>query len=229
MHFAKWLPVVIAAVSSVGCASLSRPAKLWTRDMGSFTLPVWTSDGMYLVTGRSGALFLTPSPLNLNRYRGVMLEEIQISTKRRSRDLKPFEEERLKGYFARRLEHVFERNDWPIVETPGEDVLRVRLAVKGLELQRWRRPHFGTIITNVSTGRIAIVLELRDAVKNDRMLLFGDSRSLPFGVYSGSNSVSIKRVEDAFYDFSIDIRRRLKEVQRGDFPPPPRPQLNNEG
>jgi hypothetical protein len=178
---------------------------------------------MYLVTGRSGALFLSTSPLDINRYRGVVLEDIRISTKDRSRDLKPHEEERLKGYFTRRLERMFRRNGWPIAESPGEDVLRVRLAVKGIELERWRRPHYGSIVSNPSTGRIAIVLELRDAEKNERILLFGDKRRLPFGVYSGSDSVAIRRVEDAFYYFSIDIRRRLNQVQRGEFPPPPRP------
>jgi hypothetical protein len=196
---------------------------MWTRDLGSFELPVWTADGMYLVSGRSGALFLTPAPPDLSHYRGVVLESIQISTKHRSRDLKPFEEERLKGYFTRRLEHVFGRNGWPIVETPGEDVLRVRLAVRDLKLRRWRPTHFGTIISAGSVDRITIVLELRDAVTSDRRLLYGDKRPLRFGIYSEWGSVSMSRVEDAFYDFSIDFRRRLNQVQRGEFPPPPRP------
>jgi hypothetical protein len=178
---------------------------------------------MYLVTGHGGALFLTPAPQDLSRYRGVILEEIQISTKHRSRELKPSEEARLKDNFTRRLEDVFERNGWVIVETPGEDVLRVRLAVKDLKLQRRRRVHFGTVITDVSNDKITIALELRDSVKNDRRLLFGDKRRLPFGVYAGSESISIRRIEDAFYYFSIDIRRRLNQVKHGKFPPPPRP------
>jgi hypothetical protein len=191
--------------------------------MGSLALPVWTTDGMYLVSGRAGALFLTSSPLDWNHYRGVVLEEIQIGTKHRSRELKPSEEERLKGYFTRRLAVVFERNGWPVVETPAEDVLRVRLSVQNLELRRRRHSHVGTIVAGVSSDKITIALELRDAEDNDRRLLFGDKRRLPFGVYSGTDSVSIRRVEDAFYYFSVDIRRRLKQVQRGDFPPPPRP------
>jgi hypothetical protein len=221
VHFVQWLSVVTAAVSSVGCASLWMPEKAWTRNLESFALPVWTTDGMYLVSGRSGALFLTPSPLNLNHYRGVVLEEIQISTRDRSRALKSSEEERLKGYFTRRLKRVFGRRGWPILETPDEDVLRVRLAVKGLELRRPRRSHFGNIVSGVSSDKITIALELRDAVTSDRRLLFGDKRRLPFGVYAGSDSVSIRRVEDAFYYFSIDIQRRLDQVQRGEFPPPP--------
>jgi len=178
---------------------------------------------MYLVSGRSGALFLTSSPLDFDHYRGVVLEEIQIGTTHRSRELKPSEEERLRGYFTRRLEHVFERNGLPIVETPAEDVLRVRLAVKDLKLQVSHRSHFGNIVFGVSSDKITIALELRDAKSSDRRLLFGDKRRLPFGVYSGTDSVPIRRVEDAFYYFSIDIRRRLEQVQRGDFPPPPRP------
>ena len=39
------------------------------------------------------------------------------------------------------------------------------------------------------------LLELRDGVKNDRRLLFGDKRTLPFGVYAGSDSISIRRVD----------------------------------
>ena len=223
MRFVQSLSVVIAAVLFVGCASPSEPREIWTRKMGAVTLPVWTTDGMYLVTGRAGALFLKPSSSELNRYRGVVLEEIQISTKPRSRDIKPSEEKRLKGYFTRRLERMFRRNGWLIAESPGEDVLRVRLAVKGLELERWPVSHFGTIFANSSTGRIEIVLELRDAEKNERILLFGSRRRLPFGVYSGLDVVSIRRVEDAFDDFSIEFRRRLGQVQRGEFPPPPRP------
>jgi hypothetical protein len=152
-----------------------------------------------------------------------VVDEIQISTRDRSRELTSFEEERLKGYFTSRLKIAFESNGWPIVDTPGEDVLRVRLVVRNLKLERWRRNHFGNVIMNSSVDRIVIVLELRDAVGNDRRLMFGDRRSLPFGVYAGSSAISILRVQDAFYDFSIDFRRRLREVKRGEFPPPPRP------
>jgi hypothetical protein len=223
VNFAQRISVVIVALLSVGCGSLWATDKVRTRDLSSYWLPVWTTDGMYLVSGRAGALFLTPSPLDLNHYRGVVVDEIQISTKNRSRDLKPFEEERLKDYFTRRLEYVFERNGWSIVDAPGEDVLRLRLAVKGVELRRARRSHVGSIVSGVSTDKIAITLELRDAANSDRRLLFGDKRRLPFGVYSGTDSVSIRRVEDAFYYFSIDFRRRLGEVARGEFPPPPPP------
>jgi hypothetical protein len=214
VHLVQWLFVVIAAVSFVGCAPVGTT---------HFRGPVWTTDGMYLARGRAGALFLTPSSLDVSRYRGVMLEEIQISTKHRSRALKPAEEERLRGYFTRRLEDVFGRHGWAIVETPGEDVLLARLAVRDLELRRPRRFHFGTVVKNPSRDKINIVLELRDAVENDRRLLYGDRCRLPFGVYAGSESIPIRRVEDAFYYFSIDFRRRLDQVQHGRFPPPPRP------
>ncbi len=214
VHLVQWLFVVIVAVSSVGCT----PA--WTAHFGE---PVWTTDGLYLVRGRSGALFLTPPPLDLSRYRGVILEEIQISTKHESGGLTPSIEARLRGYFTRRLKNVFERHGWAIVETPGEGVLRVRLAVGDLELRRpSRRFHFGTVVTEPSVHRITIVLELRDSVTNDRRLLYGDKCSLPFGVYAGSESIPIRRVEDAFYYFSTDLRHRLVQVERGEFPPPPR-------
>ncbi len=223
VHFVQRLFVVSAAVSFVGCASFGTPENAQTPGRASFALPVWTTDGMYFVSGRAGALFLAASPPEWRHYRGVVVDDIEISTKDRSRDLTPYEEERLRGYFTRRLEKVFRSNGWPIVETPGEDVLRLRLAVRELELRRPRDSHFGTIIVGPSSTKITIVLELRDPVTSDRRLLFGDKRALPFGSYAGSSSVSIRRIEDAFYEFSIDIRRRLAEVQRGAFPPPPRP------
>jgi len=223
VHFVQRLFVVGVAVSFVGCASFGTSDNAQMRGRASFALPVWTTDGMYLVSGRSGALFLAAPPLEWSHYRGVVVDEIEISTKDRSRDLTPYEEKRLRGYFTRRLEKVFRSNGWPIVETPGEDVLRLRLAVRELEIRRPRDFHFGTIIVGPSSTKITIVLELRDAVTSDRRLLYGDKRSLPFGAYAGSSSVSIRRIEDAFYEFSIDIRRRLAQVQRGVFPPPPRP------
>jgi hypothetical protein len=224
VRFVQWISVAIAILPMTGCGWFGTPKKVWTRDFESYALPVWTTDGMYFVSGRSGALFLTPTPPDLTRYLGVLLEDIQISTKPRSRELKPFEEERLKGYFTRRLKAVFESNGWPIVDAPAADVLRVRLAVADLELERGRRRHPGNVIAGVSGDEITITLELRDPLKSDRrLLLYGDKRRLPFGVYSGMDSISIRRVEDAFYYFSIEIQRRLAEVQRGEFPPPPRP------
>ena len=216
----QWIFVAIAILPIVGCTP---PGRVWTRDFKSFSLPVWTTDGMYLVSGRSGALFLSASPLDLNQYRGVVLEDIQISTRQRSRELKPFEEERLKGYFTRRLAKVFESNGLSIVDAPAEDVLRARLAVRGLEIRKMRRYHQGNIVSRVSSSQITITLELRDGGDGNRRLLYGDKRRLPLGVYPGTDSVSIRRVEDAFYDFGSDVRRRLGQVQRGDFPPPPRP------
>ena len=223
MRLLQWISVAIAILSMAGCASSGAPGRVWTRDFQSYALPVWTTDGMYLVSGRAGALFLSTPPLDLSRYRGVVLDDIQISTKQRSRELKPFEEERLKGYFTRRLARVFESKGLPIVDAPAEDVLRARLSVRGLELRRAHRYHHGIVVSGVSTSQITIALELRDGGDSERRLLFGDKRRLPFGTYAGTDSVSIRRVEDAFYYFSIDIRRRLGQVQRGDVPPPPRP------
>ena len=221
MRVLQWISVPTVILLVAGCGSGLVPEKTWTRDFDSYALPVWTTDGMYLVSGRAGALFLTPPPMDLSRYKGVVLEDIQISTKPRSRALKPAEEERLKGYFTRRLALVFKRNGWPVLDAPTEDVLRVRLAVSDIDLGRSRRSHPGKLVFAASSAQIMIALELRDAVERDRRALYGDRRELPFGSYNASDAVSIRRVEDAFYEFSIDMHRRLKQAQQGKFPPPP--------
>jgi hypothetical protein len=215
------MAVALAILPLAGCSSFWTPKKAWTSDFESHALPVWTDDGMYLVSGRAGALFLTPPPMVLSRYRGVVLEDIQISTKKRSRELKPAEEERLKGYFTRRLTRVFERNGWAVVDAPAEDVLRVRLAVREIDLGRRRRTHSGNIVFGVSSARIMIALEFRDGQQSERRMLYGDRRELPFRSYVGTDAIAIRRVEDAFYEFSIDMRRRLRQAQEGKFPPPP--------
>ncbi len=223
VRFLQWLSVVGVAVSSLACAPKESPERAWTRDLESFPLPVWTTDGLYLVSGRSGALFLRPPLSEFERYRGVVVEEIRITMAPDSRKLTSSERQRLEGYFTRRLDGAFERSGWRIVDDPGDDVLRLRLAVKDLELQMHRRSHYGNVVSGVSTEKIAIALELRDATGSERMLLYGDRRRLPFRVYSGSDAISLRRVEDAFYDFAIDVGRRLDQMQRGDFPPPPHP------
>jgi hypothetical protein len=217
----QWIAAALAILSMAGCASPLVPDDFWKRKFSSYALPVWTTDGMYLVSGRSGALFLTPPPMDLGRYRAVMLDDIEISTKDRSRELTPAEEERLRGYFTRRLTHVFERNGWAVVDAPADDVLRARLAVREIDLGRSRRSHSGKIVFGSSSTRITIALELRDAAEVDRRVLYGDRRELPFGSYVGTDAISIRRVEDAFYEFSIDMRRRIKQAQQGKFPPPP--------
>ena len=62
---------------------------------------------------------------------------------------------------------------------------------------------------------------MSDAIERERRALYGDRRGLPFGSYNATDAVSIRRVEDAFYEFSIDMHRRLKQAQQGKFPPPP--------
>jgi len=213
----------VTLVVTLGCGAFSTPKKVWTRNFESYPLPVWTDDGLYLVSGRSGALFLSPAPLDLSGYRGVVVDDIQITTKSRSRALRTAEQERLAGYFTRRLKVAFESIGWPIVESPGPDVLRARVAVLDLDLKKGPRSETGLLVLGVSGDRIAIIVELRDPANDQRRLLYGDRRRLPFGTYQGSDAISLRRVEDAFYYFSIDLQQRLDQVRRGLFPPPEPP------
>jgi len=216
----RWNLVAVAVFLTLGCGAFSTPPKIYTRDFKSYPLPVWTTDGLYLVSGRSGALFLSPTPQDLGGYRGVVVEGIEITTRPKSRALQPAERERLEGYFTRRLAIAFESIGWPIVESPGPDLLRARVAVLDLDLQPGPRSHSGILVAGRSSDKISIVLELRDAAVNDRRLLYGDKRRLPFGTYAGSDAIAIRRVEDAFYYFSIDLQQRLDQLRRGQFPPP---------
>jgi len=149
-----------------------------------------------------------------------MLDEIQISTKEGSRELKPTEEEWLRASFRRGLLRLFDQRSWS--PQPDADVLRVRLAVRDVEFHRRTKNVGSSLISGVRSGQdITLILELRDSVERSRVLVFGEKTELPFGTYSGLGQVDINRVKDAFRDFTEDARRHLVAAKRGEYPPPP--------
>jgi hypothetical protein len=216
----SWISVLVAILPMVGCSSDPPPTVDQMIGRRMYSGSIWTVDGMYLVARGPGALFIADPPLRLNDYRGVMLDEIQISTKEGSRDLKPTEEEWLRASFRRGLLRLFDQRDWS--PQPDADVLRVRLAVTEVEFQRRTQNVGSSLITGVRSDQsITIILELRDSVERSRVLVFGEKTELPFGTYSGVGEVGVKRVKDAFREFTRDARRHLAAAKRGDYPPPP--------
>ncbi len=220
MHRVRWISGLAAILSMIGCAS--DPPSWFDVAIGRrpHSGSIWTVDGMYLVARGPGALFIADPPLRLNDYRGVMLDEIQISIKKGSRDLKPTEEEWLRASLRRGLLRLFDQRSWS--PQPEADVLRVRLAVRDVEFDH-RTEHVGSsLVSGVRNEQnITLILELRDSVERSRVLVFGEKAELPFGVYSGLGQVEINRVKDAFREFSRDARRHLVAAKRGEYPPPP--------
>jgi hypothetical protein len=156
----------------------------------------------------------------LKTYRGVMLDEIEISLKEGSRSLRANEEEWLRASLRRGLLRLFGERNWS--RQPDAGVLRIRLALRDVEFRRYGGHVGSTVVANDSkSNNVTMILELRDSVERDRVLVFGEKTELPFGTYSGLGQVDINRVKDAFRDFAEDARRHIKAAKRGDYPPPP--------
>ena len=218
MHRGQRIFGLVTILAMVGCASNPLPTVDQLIGRRPYSGAIWTTDGMYLVARGPGALFIASSPVNLNVYRGVMLDEIRISTKEGSRNLRPQEEEWLRASLRRGLLRLFGQRDWS--PRPDAGVLRVRLAVKDVEFHQVGKNAGGAIIANEGRS-ITMILELRDSVERHRVLVFGERSELPFATYSGLQQVDINRVKDAFRDFAEDARRHLSAAKRGDYPPPP--------
>ncbi len=202
----------------LSCASNPLPTLDQVIGRRPYSGAVWTTDGMYLVARGPGALFIASAPVDLNDYRGVMLDSIHIEGKEGLRALRPAEEEWLRASLRRGLLRLFDQPDWS--PQPDADVLSVRLAVTDVEFHRPHSNPSGTVIANRARD-ITMVLELRDSVSHNRVLVFGEKGELPFGSYSGSEQVEISRIKDAFRDFMEDARRHLVAAKRGYYPPPP--------
>ena len=103
----QWISVLVTILAMLGCASNPLPTVDQLIGRRPYSGAIWTTDGMYLVARGPGALFIASSPVNLNVYRGVMLDEIRISSKEGSRNLHPQEEEWLRASLRRGLLRLF--------------------------------------------------------------------------------------------------------------------------
>ena len=174
--------------------------------------PIWTDDEMYLVPMRDpAALFLRHPQTQLSEYTAVMLDDIQISYKPGQKKPPRHREDRLKDRCGSLL---LRTSAWELADAPGPGVLRARLAVKNVVTGPPTHLPVNTMVPVSSSGEVTMILELRDSVKRDRVMLFAQRRTLPIGLYYPGN-IPFERVEDAFYLFAVDARRFVHRAERG--------------
>ena len=223
MNASQWLAAAFAALALSGCSYFAPD----THSTGTetFRSPVWTTDGLYLVDMVGpGVLFITHPMTVLNRYAGLLIDEIQVRSKEGAPVLRPEEEEWLKGYCRRAMQRVFKASDWSLVDERGAGVMQLRLAVTDVEFRRTYLDGGSSATLNPSGG-ITVVLELRDSLDDRRLMLFTEKRELPFGVYLGPGHIELERIEDALYGFTRDVRVHLDAARHWNLPKPrgPRP------
>jgi len=219
----QWLFTALATFAFCGCAEHYSP-RVHKAGTQTFQSPVWTLDGLYLVDiGGPGVLFMKHPATELNRYTGLLIDDIQIRSNEGSTQLLPKEEEWLRGYSRRVLLRVFAESELALVDAPGTDVLRLRLSISDVDFRR-TYVESGSSKTLNPSGGITAVLEFRDSLERDRVMLFTERRFLPFGVYFGPGRVELERIEDALDEFTRDVRVHLLAARGGMLPSPSGPQ-----
>jgi hypothetical protein len=212
--------LIALAVIATGCTLACALPK-----SALFSDPVWTEEGMYLVPGsRPGAMFVQHPIPDFSRYSGVMLDEVRIRSVPKLK-LRPREISWLTR-FSRRvlLRELSRRHGLQVVDAPGPDVLKARLAIIDIDFRRrilWEgRLHF-----MYPSGRVSMILDLQDSLRSQRLWIYTQSRRLPFYVTPWSNA-QIQRVGVAFDSFVFSAMRHLSTADSGELPEPIGPAPN---
>lgn len=85
------------------------------------------------IAENSNAFVYRNQSFNLNKYKKIMLDPIKIWTKRHTwpRDNSPILDDLANHFYQKIIDAI--GNSYTVVNTPGEDVLRLRIAVTDLE------------------------------------------------------------------------------------------------
>jgi hypothetical protein len=171
--------------------------------------------------GGTEALVYRKPELDLSRYHRVMVDPVVVAlgAEGAGRAVNPEDLLRLSRYLRAALV-VSLRDAYPIVEEPGEDVLRVRAAITDVIPTRPALNTVGTLLiparavsaakraitgTDLFVGQVAIEAEAVDAQTNERLMArvdrkAGDKFSLRKGMTTWGH------VEKAFREWAVGFR-----------------------
>jgi len=216
------LATLALTLTFCGCAGYFTP-KVHKAGTDTFHSPVWTTEGLYLVDiGGPGVLFIRHPATDLSHYTGLLIDDIQIHSKEKNTQLRPKEEESLRNYTRRALLRVFDKSELALVDSPGTDVLRVRISISDVDFERIYLDGANSKTVSPSGGFTA-VLEFRDSLNRDRLMLFTEKRVLPMGTYFGPGAIELERIEDAVDNFARDVRVHVIAARNGSLPAPAGP------
>jgi hypothetical protein len=179
---------------------------------------------------RPGALLYTKPDLDLARYKQVMVDpaEIALSPEAAGRRVKPEDLARLARYMSDAMTIAL-RRVYPIVEQPGLDVLRLRIAITEVIPTRpvlttaenlLLPARAASIIrgTNLFVGQVAIEAEAVDSVSGDRLVALVDRKMGDRSLKRGATTWG--HVEKAFREWAVGFRLALDQAHRDAATPP---------
>jgi hypothetical protein len=179
----------IAALAAVACIATSPLIR--AESPATSTASAAESEGLIRVDVKGVDQVFTRKGADLSIYKKVMLDPVEVSF-RRGWDSHPAgtpitaqEKQEIRQGLARVLKEEFkaelERSgQYPVVEAPGEDVLRVKADIRDLVINAPDLMRPGRIRSyTVSTGEMTLVAELRDAATGDLIARVIDRRRDP--------------------------------------------------
>ncbi|NQZ95191.1 MAG: DUF3313 family protein [Myxococcales bacterium] len=176
-------------------------------------MAVVTQDGLHMVEANSpGAIFVKAPHPNLYSYNKIMLAPVAMSYKATSQRRRSNQELEIGRHIRAALVRELAKSaGWELVRRPAKDVLRVRLSILELDILD-PAPPSGSAITQfvASSGRVTLVMDLRDSLTDQPLLRFVERGALPGGFYSDPSSLEVDRVKNAVDGFAFDTSRNLE-------------------
>ncbi len=172
----------------------------------------------------SEALIYIKPDLELGRYNRVIIEPVAValSADAADRAVNPAELMALSGYLHDAL-MIAMRGAYPVVEEPGEDVLRLRVAITDVIPTKPVRNTVGTLFvparlasaakrkitgTDLFVGEVAIEAEVVDSQTNERLMALVDRKAGDkFGLKAGMTTWG--HVTKAFREWAVAFRLRM--------------------
>ena len=170
------------------------------------------------------ALIYVKPGLELSRYKRVIIDPVTValSPKATAHAVNPAELMALSGYLRDALKIAL-RDAYPVVEEPGDDVIRLRVAITDVIPTKPVRNTMGTLLvparlasaakrkitgTDLFVGEVAIEAEVVDSQTNERLLALVDRKAGDkFGLKAGMTTWG--HVTKAFREWAVAFRLRL--------------------
>ncbi len=170
------------------------------------------------------ALIYIKPGLELGRYQRVILDPVAValSPEATGHAVNPAELMALSQYLHDALK-IAMRGAYPVVEEPGEDVLRLRVAITDVIPTKPIRNTMGTLLvparvvsaakrkisgTDLFVGEVAIEAEVVDSQTNERLMALVDRKAGDkFGLKTGMTTWG--QVTKAFREWAVAFRLRL--------------------
>ena len=171
----------------------------------------------------------------VEQYRAFMIDPIVVYFHRDAigRAMKPDDIKDLTDYFQRELAIAL-NTQYFVVDTPGPNVARIRIAITGVAASNFRLTIHPTLAA-VDLEKAAMEIELIDSKTAGRIASLMDLR--PRSGYTKFDNLTIKKHSEAVIDAWIrEILTRLDSVYKVPAPPsdpaskqPSDPEIKNEG